>query len=60
VGWGGVWLFSVGMPGALCRPRKRLGPKEVPVIVESLPGDLSYRGHRLFSGVIARAQLPRR
>ncbi|MFR0354645.1 flavodoxin domain-containing protein [Streptomyces sediminimaris] len=53
-----VWIFSVGMPAALRGPWKRLGPKEEPVIVESLPGGLPYRDHRLFSGVIARQQLP--
>jgi menaquinone-dependent protoporphyrinogen oxidase len=53
-----VWIFSVGMPGALRGPWKRLVPKEIPLIVESLPGDLSYRDHRLFSGVVARDQLP--
>ncbi|MEU6379789.1 flavodoxin domain-containing protein [Streptomyces sp. NPDC046909] len=54
-----VWIFSVGMPAALRGPWKRLAPKEIPLIVERLPGDLSYRGHQLFSGVISRAQLPR-
>ncbi|WP_329268336.1 flavodoxin domain-containing protein [Streptomyces sp. NBC_01451] len=54
-----VWIFSVGMPGALRGPWKRLAPKEIPVIVGSLPGDLPFRDHRLFSGVIARDQLPR-
>ncbi|MFF4550107.1 flavodoxin domain-containing protein [Streptomyces sp. NPDC001435] len=53
-----VWIFSVGMPGALRGPWKRLAPKEIPVIVKSLPGDLPFRDHRLFSGVIARNQLP--
>ncbi|MFE7172921.1 flavodoxin domain-containing protein [Streptomyces sp. NPDC057616] len=53
-----VWIFSVGMPAALRGPWKRLAPKEEPVIVESLPGGLPYRDHRLFSGVIAPEQLP--
>jgi len=53
-----VWIFSVGMPAALRGPWKRLAPKEEPVIVESLPGELPYRDHRLFSGVIAPEQLP--
>jgi menaquinone-dependent protoporphyrinogen oxidase len=53
-----VWIFSVGMPAALRGPWKRLAPKEKPVIVESLPGELPYRDHRLFSGVIAPDQLP--
>ncbi|MDX5568249.1 flavodoxin domain-containing protein [Streptomyces sp. ID05-04B] len=49
-----VWLFSVGMPGALRGPGKRLALREAPALVESLPGDLPYRDHRLFSGVIER------
>lgn len=53
-----VWLFSLGMPGALRGPWKRLGPMEAPVIVRSLPTDLSYRDHRLFSGVFHASQLP--
>ncbi|MDT7839918.1 flavodoxin domain-containing protein [Streptomyces justiciae] len=54
-----VWLFSVGMPGALRGPWRRLAPKEIPVILRALPPELSYRSHELFSGVIAPAQLPR-
>ncbi|WP_405910435.1 MULTISPECIES: flavodoxin domain-containing protein [unclassified Streptomyces] len=53
-----VWIFSVGMPGALRGPWKRMADKEIPVIVGTLPGDLTYRDHQLFSGVVARAQLP--
>ncbi|MFG2269630.1 flavodoxin domain-containing protein [Streptomyces chartreusis] len=53
-----VWLFSVGMPGALRGPWKRLGPMEAPVIVRSLPKGLPYRSHRLFSGIIRASQLP--
>ncbi|MFG2549359.1 flavodoxin domain-containing protein [Streptomyces sp. NPDC048581] len=53
-----VWIYSVGMPGALRGPWKRLGPMEAPVIVQSLPAGLSYRGHALFSGVIRASQLP--
>jgi menaquinone-dependent protoporphyrinogen oxidase len=54
-----VWIFSVGMPGALRGPWKRLAPKEAPAIIERLPGDLPFRGHRLLSGVVTRKQLPR-
>ncbi|MFI9152583.1 flavodoxin domain-containing protein [Streptomyces sp. NPDC053367] len=53
-----VWIFSVGMPGALRGPWKRMAPMEAPVIVRGVPAGLSYRGHRLFSGVILRSQLP--
>ncbi|PWI13229.1 flavodoxin [Streptomyces sp. Act143] len=54
-----VWLFSVGMPGALRGPWKRLAPKEIPVILRALPAELRYRSHELFSGVISSAQLSR-
>ncbi|MCX5367485.1 flavodoxin domain-containing protein [Streptomyces sp. NBC_00124] len=53
-----VWIFSVGMPGALRGPWKRLAAKEIPVIVKSLPGEVPHRDHRLFSGVVSPAQLP--
>ncbi|MFI6402281.1 flavodoxin domain-containing protein [Streptomyces sp. NPDC050548] len=53
-----VWIFSVGMPGALRGPWKRLATKEIPVIVERLPGELPFRDHQLFSGVVSRDQLP--
>ncbi|MXM64700.1 flavodoxin [Streptomyces sp. HUCO-GS316] len=53
-----VWIFSVGMPGALRGPWRRMAAKEIPVIVESLPAELAHRDHRLFSGVITPADLP--
>ncbi|KUO17820.1 flavodoxin domain-containing protein [Streptomyces dysideae] len=53
-----VWLFSVGMPGALRGPWRRMGPLEAPAILRSLPAGLSYRSHELFSGVILREHLP--
>ncbi|MES5819830.1 flavodoxin domain-containing protein [Streptomyces sp. RG80] len=53
-----LWIFSVGMPGALRGPWKRLAFKEVPVILDSLPGDLPHRDHRLFAGVVTTRQLP--
>ncbi|MFI6645734.1 flavodoxin domain-containing protein [Streptomyces sp. NPDC050504] len=55
-----VWIFSVGMPGALRGPWKRVAGTEEPVIVRDLPGPLSYREHRLLSGVIAPQHLPLR
>ncbi|MFM9373181.1 flavodoxin domain-containing protein [Streptomyces sp. Da 82-17] len=54
-----VWVFSVGMPGALRGPWKRLAPKEAPKLAESLPPAVEFHDHRLFSGVVARPQLPR-
>ncbi|GAA3816410.1 flavodoxin domain-containing protein [Streptomyces phyllanthi] len=53
-----VWIFSVGMPGALRGPWKRMAPIEAPVIVRSLPAGPVYRSHRLFSGVILPSHLP--
>ncbi|MGW7412377.1 flavodoxin domain-containing protein [Streptomyces sp. NPDC054863] len=53
-----VRLFSVGMPGALRGPWKRLAAKEGPLIVGGLPDLPSYRDHRLLSGVVARDQFP--
>ncbi|MFD8307069.1 flavodoxin domain-containing protein [Streptomyces sp. NPDC059690] len=55
-----VWLFSVGMPGALRGPWKRLMYKEVLAIEEDLAAPFSARGHRLFSGVIRPGHLSRR
>ncbi|WP_409056095.1 flavodoxin domain-containing protein [Streptomyces sp. SYP-A7185] len=53
-----VWIFSVGMPGSLRGPWKRIARKEIPVITEDLPGDIPYRRHWLLSGVIRHAHLP--
>ncbi|GHF37520.1 flavodoxin domain-containing protein [Streptomyces griseosporeus] len=54
-----LWLFSVGMPAALRGPWRYLAPKESRVIVEDLPGTLPHHAHRMFSGVVTPAQLPR-
>ncbi|MGV9628657.1 flavodoxin domain-containing protein [Streptomyces sp. NPDC003487] len=54
-----VWIFSVGMPAALRGPWRRLGPREGPAIVGSLPVTVRGREHRLFSGVIAPEALSR-
>ena len=53
-----VWIFSVGMPGALRGPWRRMADEEKPAITRDLPGNISYQGHRLLSGVIAREHLP--
>ncbi|WP_406404276.1 flavodoxin domain-containing protein [Streptomyces sp. NBC_00879] len=53
-----VWIFSVGMPGALRGPCKRMADAEKPAITRDLPGSIPYQGHRLLSGVITRDQLP--
>ncbi|HET6858788.1 MAG TPA: flavodoxin domain-containing protein [Streptomyces sp.] len=53
-----VWIFSVGMPGALRGPWKRIADKEKPKIIRRLPRDIPYREHRLLSGVIEPSHLP--
>ncbi|WP_037571413.1 flavodoxin domain-containing protein [Phaeacidiphilus oryzae] len=52
-----LWLFSVGMPGALRGPWRGLSEQESPRILAGL-GPLGPHEHRLFSGVISPAQLP--
>ncbi|MFI7317085.1 flavodoxin domain-containing protein [Streptomyces venezuelae] len=54
-----VWFFSVGMPGALRGPWKRMAYKEEPYITESLPGHVPFRRHWLLSGVIRPEHLSR-
>ncbi|CAM5481866.1 flavodoxin [Streptomyces spiroverticillatus] len=53
-----VWLFSVGMPGALRGPWKRLADKEEPLILQDLPVRLRPREHRLLSGVVRPEHFP--
>jgi menaquinone-dependent protoporphyrinogen oxidase len=52
-----VWLFSVGMPGALPRPLRRLAMKEELKVIADFRESISPRDHRLFSGVVDPAQL---
>ena len=54
-----VWLFSVGMPGALRGPWKRLAYKEVPAVESDLAAPFTVRAHHLFSGVIRPGHLNR-
>jgi menaquinone-dependent protoporphyrinogen oxidase len=53
-----VWLFSVGMPGALGRPLRALAMTEGPKVIAGLRDAITPRDHRLFSGVVVRDQLP--
>jgi menaquinone-dependent protoporphyrinogen oxidase len=53
-----VWLFSVGMPGALARPLRRWAMREGPMAVAPFEGLVRARGSRLFSGVVSKRQLP--
>ncbi|MBR7825073.1 flavodoxin domain-containing protein [Actinospica sp. MGRD01-02] len=53
-----VWLFSVGMPGALRRPLNRWAYAEEPKLLAQFEGVLEPLGHRLLSGVVRPDQLP--
>ena len=53
-----VWLFSVGMPGALARPLRRSAMREGPKALAKLPDIVRPVGQRQFTGVVRRDQLP--
>ena len=53
-----VWLFSVGMPGALRGPWQRLAMREEPMVIADFRDAVRPRDHRLFSGVVHRDDLP--
>jgi menaquinone-dependent protoporphyrinogen oxidase len=53
-----VWLFSVGMPGALARPLRTMAMREGPRAVAPYIELVRPRGTRLFSGVVSRQQFP--
>ena len=53
-----VWLFSVGMPGALGRPLRRWAKVEGPKVVAPITRTIGSRGEHLFSGVVAPEQFP--
>ena len=52
-----VWLFSVGMPGALGRPLRRWARVEGPKVLDPITRTIGSRGEHLFSGVVAPGQL---
>lgn len=52
-----VWLFSVGMPGALPHPLRRLAMQEKQKVIAGFQDAIGPRDHRLFSGAIDRDQL---
>ena len=54
-----VWVFSVGMPGALRGPWKLLAGKEEPKVIAEIQAALDPLGHRLFSGVVRPDHFPR-
>lgn len=49
-----LWLFSVGMPGAVAPWLRRLAMREEPELAKQLRDVVNFRGHRLFSGVVRR------
>lgn len=53
-----VWLFSVGMPGALPRVLRRWAMREGPKVLAEIDAAAHSRGQRLFSGVIRPDQFP--
>lgn len=54
-----VWLFSVGMPGALRWPLSLFATAEEPKLLAQFDGVIKPVGHHLFSGVITAGHLPR-
>lgn len=54
-----VWLFSVGMPGALRWPLSQFAMAEEPKLLAQFEGVIEPVAHHLFSGVIAPGHLPR-
>jgi menaquinone-dependent protoporphyrinogen oxidase len=54
-----VWLFSVGMPGALRWPLSLFAMAEEPKLLAQFDGVIKPVAHHLFSGVIAAGHLPR-
>ena len=54
-----VWLFSVGMPGALRWPLSLFATAEEPKLLAQFEGAIEPVAHHLFSGVIAPGHLPR-
>ena len=54
-----VWLYSVGMPGALPRPFRKVAMREGPKVVAPFEAMVRPRGTRLFSGVVSKQQFPK-
>lgn len=53
-----VWLFSVGMPGAMRGRWRELVMREKPMVIAAFADAVGPRDHRLFSGVVRRGDLP--
>ena len=54
-----VWLYSVGMPGALARPLRKMAMREGPKVVAPFVDMVRPEDTRLFSGVVSKQQFPR-
>jgi menaquinone-dependent protoporphyrinogen oxidase len=54
-----VWLFSVGMPGALRGPFRALAEKQGPKLIAGFRQAIRPRDHHVFSGVIRPDHLSR-
>ncbi|HZV26550.1 MAG TPA: flavodoxin domain-containing protein [Acidothermaceae bacterium] len=55
-----VWLYSVGMPGALARPLRKMAMREGPKAVAPFTDIIRPRDTRLFSGIVSKRQFPLR
>lgn len=53
-----VWLFSVGLPGALARPLRKMAMREGPKAVAPFMALVQPYDTHLFSGVVRREQFP--
>ena len=53
-----VWLYSVGMPGALARPLRRFAMREGPAVVAPFLDLVRPQDTRLFTGVVSKQQFP--
>lgn len=54
-----VWLFSVGMPGAIPRPFQRWATLEGPKVLAEVAPGIGPRGEHLFTGVARPEDFPR-
>ena len=53
-----VWLFSVGMPGALARPLRKAAMREGPKALAPYEAAVRPRDTHLFSGVVRKEHFP--
>lgn len=53
-----VWLYSVGMPGALPRSVRRMAMREGPRVVAGFVPTIRPRDTRIFTGVVSMRRFP--